>query len=142
MKRVLVVMSVILASVVVVIGGGVGYYLHLRHPAKHQAAPLSPAQAKNLQVPFPQLTSNLKDDGLIQFTVVLQASDQATKAELVDLQPQIEDLFNLATRQFTSDELRQVSGYTRLKQRIRAGVNRLLPKGSVTAVYLENTLVQ
>lgn len=134
-------MCIVIGAAAVVIGTGVGFYKYRHQKGKAQPG-LTPAQAKALQVPFPQMTSNLKDDGLIQFTAVLQASDSGTKAEIVDLEPQIEDIFNQTTRQFTSDELRQVQGYQALKRKIQSGVNRLLPQGSVTAVYLEDTLVQ
>lgn len=133
----------IIGATAVVLGAFVAGYLYLK--SNHSKGPqvLTPAQQKDLDVQYDQMTTDLKDgSGLIQFAVTFQASDMDTKTELVDLQPAIQDLLNRTMRQFTSDELKTVAGYSKLQTQIQIDVNHMLPKGKVTKVYFTDQLVQ
>lgn len=142
MKRPLRIMLILIGSMAVVIAAAVGVYLYLQHGKGKHPAPLSAAQIKALQVDLPQLTTNLENNGLIQFTVTLQANDAATKKEISDLQPEIQDAINSTMRGFTSSDLGNAQGYTALKTAILTAVNHVLPKGQVSAVYLSQVVVQ
>ncbi|GGI94683.1 hypothetical protein GCM10010885_00280 [Alicyclobacillus cellulosilyticus] len=135
-------MFIIIGSVAVVLAGAVGGYEYLKtsHKASHHA--LTPAQARALQLDLEPMTTDLKGDGLIQFSVTLQASDSATKQELNDLVPQIQDLLNATMRQYTAAQLRTSAGMAQLRADIRNRINRLLTHGRVTEVYLPQIIVQ
>ncbi|MDQ0190550.1 flagellar basal body-associated FliL family protein [Alicyclobacillus cycloheptanicus] len=128
-------------AVVLALGVGADRYLKSKHHSSKPAA-LSPAQLQSLQVSLPQMTTNLKGSGLIQFTLTLQADNSSTKSELTDLMPQIEDYVNETMRAYTPDSLEQQSGVTALKKQLRSGINHMLPTGSVTNVLFTSIVVQ
>ncbi|WAH35397.1 flagellar basal body-associated FliL family protein [Alicyclobacillus dauci] len=146
MKKPLVVMLIIIIAIVVIVGGGVGAFMYLtKHhsaSAKASAQALTPSQAVALQVPLPQMTTNLKNQGLIQFTLILQADSKSTKSELTEMQNEIQDTVNETMRQFTPDQLKDDKGLTTLKSAISSNVNSKLQKGRVTNVYFSQVLVQ
>lgn len=144
MKKPFLVMLTLFVIIVVVVGGGVGTYLYLKHnPAQAKPAQaLTPAEAEALQFTLPQMTTNLKAQGLIQFTLTLQADDKSTAHELAQMQNQIQDTVNLIMRTFSSNQLRTVSGFDQLKAALLKKVNQMLSTGHVTKVYLSQMLVQ
>lgn len=145
MKKPLTVMLTIILIIIVVAGGGAGAYWYLLHhhsKTSSSSKPLSATQAAALQVTLPQMTTNLKSSGLIQFTLTLQSNDKSTKAEVDKMQNQIEDRVNQIMRQFTADDLRSVAGLDKLKATVRLDVNSLLPSGNITSVYFSQVLVQ
>lgn len=133
----------IIASITLLCILVVGSYFYIKHqlePSKPK--PLTAAQQAALQVPFPQTTTNLETDGLIQFTMVLQASDKNTKAEITQMTPDIQDLVNRTMLGFTADDLKQASGFDKLKSRIMNSINQELPSGKVTKVDLSQIVIQ
>ena len=144
MKKAVRTMLFIVLGIVVIAGAVIGYVLYAKkHHAAGGAPPkLSAKQMAALQVTLPQMTTNLAGSGIIQFTLTLQADSKSTKNELNLMEPQISDTENGVMREFTSDELRTDAGLSRLKATIVSQVNRLLPSGKVTAVYLSQVLVQ
>ncbi|AEJ43275.1 flagellar basal body-associated FliL family protein [Alicyclobacillus acidocaldarius] len=144
MKKAVRTMLMIVLGIVVIAGAAIGYLLYSKkHHAAGGAPPkLSAKQMADLQVTLPQMTTNLAGSGIIQFTLTLQADSKSTKNELNLMEPQISDAVNGIMREFTSDELRTDAGLNRLKATIVSQVNRLLPAGKVTAVYLSQVLVQ
>ncbi len=140
-------MVVIVVIIVVLAGVGVGAFTYMTkrvaaHSANNKVVTLSAKQAAQLQVTLPQMTTNLNSAGIIQFTLTLQADSKSTTKELNLMQNQIEDQVNEIMRQFTTDQLRNDTGLNKLKAAIRTSVNKLLPTGSVTHVYLSQVLVQ
>ncbi|SIS90491.1 flagellar basal body-associated FliL family protein [Alicyclobacillus vulcanalis] len=144
MKKAVRTMLIMVIGIVVVAGGVIGYLLYAKkhHATGGQPAKLSAKQMANLQVTLPQMTTNLAGSGIIQFTLTLQADSKSTKNELTLMEPQISDAVNGIMREFTSDQLRTDAGLNQLKATIVSQVNRLLPSGKVTAVYLSQVLVQ
>lgn len=144
MKKAVRTMLMIVLGIVVIAGAAIGYLLYSKkhHTAGGAPSKLSAKQMADLQVTLPQMTTNLAGSGIIQFTLTLQADSKSTKNELNLMEPQISDAVNGIMREFTSDELRTDAGLNRLKATIVSQVNRLLPTGKVTAVYLSQVLVQ
>ncbi|MDP9728853.1 flagellar basal body-associated FliL family protein [Alicyclobacillus tolerans] len=143
MKKPLIWMVIILLIIAILCVLGVGAYLFLLHPRTPAAKPaLTPQQEAQLQVSFPQMTTNLGSSGLIQFTMTLQADSSSTKNEINVMMPEIENSVNGLMRQFTASELQQVSGFNQLRTAIQKTVNAELPHGDVTKVYLSQIVVQ
>lgn len=146
MKKPIVIMSLIIVIILVVAGGGVGTYLYLKkHHGKGGASSppkLSASQAAALQFTLPEMTTNLKSSGLIQFTMTLQSNNKSTKVEVTKMQNQIEDKVNQVMRQFSATDLRSVSGFNTLKKTLSTDVNNMLQKGKVTNVYFSQVVVQ
>lgn len=142
MKKPVVLMSAIIGGTALVVAVAAGAFVFLKH--RHHTGPtvLAPAQQRALQVDFPQMVSPLEGGGLIQYTITLQASDAATKGEMTDMQPEIQDSFNKTMLQFTGSQLHVVGGFEKLKVDIKQSVNQLLPKGTVTKVEFVSYLVQ
>jgi flagellar protein FliL len=143
LKKPVMIMLSIIASIVllcILVVGGYFYVKHQLHPAKQK--PLTAAQQAALQVAFPQATTNLESDGLIQFTMVVQATDKDTKTEITQLMPDIQDLVNRAMLGFTADALKQTAGFDKLKASIMASVNQELPSGKVTKVDFSQIVIQ
>lgn len=142
MKRTIRTMLIALSAIVLLFGIGIGVYFYLKPGQPRVTKPLTAEQQLALQVTFPADTTNLQSDGLIQFTMTLQASDSATKSEITAMQANISDAVNRLMREFTGDELKQVSGYDKLETAIAATTNQMLQKGKVTKVLLSQVVVQ
>lgn len=142
MRKPVVIMISLIGGMAVLLAAAVGVYSYLKHSKGAHPKTLTAAQVKALQVNLPQLTTNLENNGLIQFTLTLEAADASTKQEITDLQPEIQDAINGAMRQFTATDLSSQKGYTSLKSTIMNAVNHVLPKGHVDAVYLSQVVVQ
>lgn len=142
MKKPLLVMLSIIVLIVILAGGGVGTYMYLHHHKAGTNQPLTPAQAASLQFTLPQMTTNLKSQGLIQFTLTLQADNKKTEKSLQQMQNQIEDSINEIMRQFAPDQLRDDKGLNALKNTVLTTVNQMLQTGRVTNVYFSQVLVQ
>ncbi|MCL6453476.1 MAG: flagellar basal body-associated FliL family protein [Alicyclobacillus sp.] len=135
-RTMLVIIAVIVA--IAALGAGGYWYLHLR---SHAPKRITAAQLQALRVDLPENTTNLKD-GLIQFTVSLEASDAATKKEIADLLPSVQDAVNNCMRNFTKAQLQNATGVKDLKQAIMQAVDGRLPTGKVTNVYFSTIVVQ
>lgn len=131
---------IILAVVVVVCGLGVGGYYYLTHRSKTPKPPTA-AQLQALRVDLPENTTNLAD-GLIQFTVSLEAADKASKQDITDMLPVVEDVVNQSMRQFTKSELQSSNGLRDLKDKIISALNQRLAGGKVTNVYFSTIVIQ
>lgn len=144
MKKPLRVSVMMIGALAVVLAAAVGVdrYLSGRHHHPKKPAPLSPAQQLALQVSLPQMTTNLKDSGLVQFTLTLQANNSATKTELTDLTPEIQDYINETMRGYASQTLEEASGVATLKNQVRSGIDHMLQSGSVTNVMFTTIVVQ
>ena len=140
MKGIVRTMWIIIAAIVVVCGLGVGgyYYLSHRSPAPH---PLTAAQLAALRVDLPENTTNLKD-GLIQFTISLQAKNKSSKQQISDLLPAVEDAINESMRHFTKEQLHTAAGLAQLKTDIMQSVDKQLPGGKVSDVYFSTIVIQ
>ncbi|MCL6515630.1 flagellar basal body-associated FliL family protein [Alicyclobacillus sp.] len=143
MKRAVVWMVSIISGVAVLVAAGLGgfWYWKSAHARTTAAKAPTATELKQLRVDLPENTTNLQD-GLIQFTLSLQAHDAETKTELGDLLPQVQDVVNRTMRGFTAQELRTQSGVTHLAAALRDAVNGMLPKGRVDAVYFSTIVVQ
>jgi flagellar basal body-associated protein FliL len=135
LRRAFVLMISIIIGAAVVVGAGLGGYWYWK--SAHAKA----RELKQLRVDLPANTTNLQD-GLIQFTLSLQAHDEQTKTELADMQPQVEDVVNRTMRGFSAQELRTQAGVTRLAGTLKAAINGVLPQGRVDAVYFATIVVQ
>lgn len=140
-------MMIAVLVIVVLAGVGVGAitYLKKHHsPSRSKGKPvrLTAKQASELQVTLPEMTTNLNASGIIQFTLTLQADNKSTTKEITLMENQIDDQVNEIMRQFTTSQLRNDTGLNKLKSTIRTDVNKLMPTGSVTNVYLSQVLVQ
>lgn len=133
-------MLLILAVIVVVAGIGVGGYLYHRHRA-NGPHPVTAAQLQSLRVDLPENTANL-EDGLIQFTVSLQAVDANTKTEITELMPSVQDAVNASMRDFSKAQLHQSDGVLKLKAAIIKAVDARLPMGHITRVYFSTIVIQ
>ena len=135
-------MIIIIGSVVVLTGLGVGGYFYFAdaHQAK-TPKPLTASELKQLRVDLPTNTTNLKD-GLVQFSISLQAKDTNSKQELDDMMPVVQDVINRTMRQFTKADLIAPGGYDRLEEAIQASINQALKTGQVTHVYFSAIVVQ
>ncbi|RIV29377.1 flagellar basal body protein FliL [Alicyclobacillaceae bacterium I2511] len=129
------------ATVAIAVAAGGTYYWKFQKASAHEPIRLTAAQMKNLRIDLPETTANLQD-GLVQFTLSLEASDSRTKQELSDLTPVVEDAVNRALLQFTTAQLHSEAGVESLKQHIMTDVNALLPNGRVTGVYFATIVVQ
>lgn len=132
-------MLVIIAGIVVLAGLGVGGFWYLHRPKVPH--PPTAQELQSLRVDLPENTTNLAD-GLIQFTLSLQADSSDTKKEITDLLPSVEDSVNEAMRGFTKSQLGSEKGINALKAAIIASVDQQLPKGKVTTVYFSTIVVQ
>lgn len=122
---------------------GVGAYFYMKNRiSPSNPKPLTAAEQASLQVTFPQATTNLQTNGLIQFTMVLQASDKKTKDEVTQMTPDIQDLVNRTMLGFTADDLKQTSGFDRLKASILTSINQKLQNGKVTKVDFSQIVIQ
>ncbi|MCL6631985.1 MAG: flagellar basal body-associated FliL family protein [Alicyclobacillus herbarius] len=144
MKRMLLIMSAVILGFAVCLAVAVGWYKYKRPTAtaKPVNKSLSPAQQNALLVQLPQTTTNLKGDGIVQFTIALLPMDGETKKELSDLQPAILDVLNETMRQFTAADLSTVGGVNRLKRTILDRVNQVLPQGRVDKVLIVSLVTQ
>jgi len=143
LKKPLVTMFIIILILILVGGTAIGIVMYLKKSSKpHVVKPLSATQARKLQVDFPQMTTNLKDSGLIQFAITLQANDSKTKTELNDMQPAIQNVVNLKMKDFTPDQLKSSSGLANLESSLKVSINSILPEGNITEVYLSDEIVQ
>jgi len=142
MKRPLKTMMMVLIAIILLFVIGLAAYFFFKPGQPHVRKPLTAEQALSLQVAFPADTTNLQTDGLIQFTMTLQASDTSTKSEITAMQANIIDAVNRLMREFTGDELKQVNGYDKLESQIQSTVNQMLQNGKVTKVLLSQIVVQ
>jgi flagellar protein FliL len=140
MRRIVRAMWVILAAVVVVCGLGVGGYYYFTHRSKGPKAPTA-AELAALRVDLPENTTNL-EDGLIQFTVSLQAADKTSKQDIADMLPAVEDAVNQSMRQFTKADLQNTKGLNQLKDDIMTSVEKRLAGGKITNVYFSTIVIQ
>jgi flagellar FliL protein len=142
-KKPLMWLFIILLVIAILSVGGVGIYVFTSKKDGPAAKPvLTAQQQEQLQISFPEMTTNLGSDGLIQFTMTLQANSTSTKSEIKSMMPEIENSVNGLMRRFTGTQLKQVSGFNALRTAIETTVNQELQKGSVTKVYLSQIVVQ
>lgn len=143
MKKPLMWLLIILLVIAILCVAGVGIYVFTSKKDGPAAKPvLTAQQQEQLQISFPEMTTNLGSDGLIQFTMTLQANSSSTKSEIKSMMPEIENSVNGLMRRFTGAQLKQVSGFNALRTAIQTTVNQELQKGSVTNVYLSQIVVQ
>jgi flagellar basal body-associated protein FliL len=142
-KRPLVIMVSIIGAMLVVTALAVGGYFYIQAASRPKVPkPPTPTELKSLLVDLPENTTNTKD-GLIQFTVHLQAADSKTKSALNDILPMVQDAVNQCMHEFSDADLKAVDGQTRLKLDIERKVNALLTGGlRVTEVYFSTWVVQ
>jgi len=133
-------MVFILAAIVILTGLGVGGYLYFKHRTKGPH-PVTAAELQSLRIDLPENTANL-EDGLIQFTVSLQADNSSTKKEISELLPAVQDAVNTCMRGFTKAQLGQPGGVAKLKLAIAQAIDKRLPTGTITAVYFSNIVIQ
>jgi flagellar FliL protein len=142
-KKPLMWLLIILLVIAILCVAGVGIYVFTSKKDGPAAKPvLTAQQQEQLQISFPEMTTNLGSDGLIQFTMTLQANSSSTKSEIKSMMPEIENSVNGLMRRFTGAQLKQVSGFNALRTAIQTTVNQELQKGSVTNVYLSQIVVQ
>ncbi|MCL6636886.1 MAG: flagellar basal body-associated FliL family protein [Alicyclobacillus sp.] len=143
MKRAVRLMLLIILGVAVVLALAVGSYLFWRHRQAANSNPKPPtaSEIKQLRVDLPEMTTNLKD-GLVQFTLSLEADSAGTKTELMDLQPQVQDAVNRTLREFAAGDLKSQAGLAKVKGALLDAVNAVLPQGRITGVYFATVVVQ
>lgn len=142
MKKPFVLMISIIGGIAVLIGLAIGGYLYLKSPKGPKTPkPLSTSQLKNLRVDLPQNTSNLAD-GLIQFTLSLQAQDSKTKSEIADMMPVMQDAVITTLKKYSAADVKTPEGFKKLKLDIVSAVNHVLPAGKITDVYFSTDVVQ
>lgn len=142
MKKPLALMISIIGAIAVLIGLAVGGYLYLKSQSGPKTPkPLTTAELKNLRVDLPQNTSNLSD-GLIQYTLSLQAGNSKTKSEIDDMMPVVQDAVISTLKKFTADEVKSPAGFDRLHKELVSAVNGVIPNGKVTDVYFSTDVVQ
>jgi flagellar basal body-associated protein FliL len=142
-KKPLVIMVSIIGALFVVTALAVGGYFYIQAASRPKAPkPPSPSELKSLLVDLPENTTNTKD-GLIQFTVHLQAADSQSKSALDDILPMVQDAVNQCMHEFSDADLKAADGQTRLKQEIERKVNALLTgRLRVADVYFSTWVVQ
>lgn len=134
-------MLMIILAIIVVAGLGVGGYWYLKHKKSGAPKPLTATQLQQLRVDLPENTTNLQD-GLIQFTLSLQADNASTKKELTELQPSVQDAVNEVMKTFTQSQLHSVAGLSELKSAIKQAVDSRLPSGKITDVFFATIVIQ
>lgn len=142
MRKPLVLMISIIGGSAVLIALAIGGYLYLKsNSGSKTPKPLTTSELKSLRVDLPQNTSNLAD-GLIQYTVSLQAANTKSKTEIADMLPVIQDAIITSLKKYTVNDLKTPDGFAKLHTDLVTAVNRVIPNGKITDVYFSTDVVQ
>jgi flagellar protein FliL len=76
----------------------------------------------------------------VEFEVVAEGKE--VKAELDPYLPQVKDAILMLLTSKTLDEVKDISGKTRLKQEIMSSACRIFPRGKVTKVFFTDFVIQ
>jgi flagellar FliL protein len=132
----------IIGGSAVLIALAIGGYLYLKsNSGSKTPKPLTTSELKSLRVDLPQNTSNLAD-GLIQYTVSLQAANTKSKTEIADMLPVIQDAIITSLKKYTVNDLKTPDGFAKLHTDLVTAVNRVIPNGKITDVYFSTDVVQ
>ncbi|MBD1400436.1 flagellar basal body-associated FliL family protein [Pelovirga terrestris] len=142
---------IIVASVVLLIGVGIGAYLFFSSDDKsltpEQEQALLERQAKEIgpMVNIESFIVNILDQGEVRYlkaAITLEADTPETAAEITQRMPQIKDAILLLIGNKTFAELSDLQGRLQLRAELLNRVNSLLLVGKVKRIYFTDFVVQ
>ncbi len=136
-KKLLIIVGVIVIVVVAAI------FVVIQLTSKpHKAPPPTPAQLQAWQFSVDKITTNLQGSSIIQIQVTLQAPNSKVLAELTARLAQLDDSVIGVLHNISSQVLLAPNGRQLLKEQIMSRINSYLTSGKITAVYIQQLIVQ
>ncbi|KHD86508.1 flagellar basal body-associated protein FliL [Bacillus ginsengihumi] len=93
-------------------------------------------------VDIDQMTTNLKDNHIVQISIRLEANDKKAKEELTKRDFQIKDMMIDELSEMTSKDLQGEKGKVKFKTDLKNRLNKVMQDGEVVNVYITSYVIQ
>ncbi|OPG15670.1 hypothetical protein B2M26_11490 [Ferroacidibacillus organovorans] len=131
---------ILIPALAVVVLGGAAAYKFLFSSKVH--APPTAAQLQSWQYNVDKITTNLQGSSMIQIQLTLQALSTKVDTELTERNAQLDDVVIGVLHNLSASQIEAPGGRTYMKDLILKRVNAILTTGKITAVYIQNMIVQ
>ncbi|MBE6182761.1 flagellar basal body-associated protein FliL [Heyndrickxia ginsengihumi] len=93
-------------------------------------------------VDIDQMTTNLKDNHIVQISIRLEANDKKAKEELTKRDFQVKDMMIDELSEMTSKDLQGEKGKVKFKTDLKNRLNKVMQDGEVVNVYITSYVIQ
>ncbi|WP_018660069.1 flagellar basal body-associated protein FliL [Heyndrickxia acidiproducens] len=106
------------------------------------AKPPSIDDVVDSSVDIDQMTTNLKDNHIVQIAIKIEGSDKKAKEELTKRDFQIKDMMIDELSNMTMADLQGDEGKTKFKTDLKERLNKIMQDGTVVNVYITSYVIQ
>ncbi|GER65631.1 flagellar protein FliL [Weizmannia acidilactici] len=132
----LVMMSVILLAGIIAI-----IVIYKSNQATQATSP-SIDDVVNSSVDIDTMTTNLKDNHIVQIALKIEGNDKKAKEELTKRDFQIKDIMIDELSSMTMQDLQGVQGKEKFKTDLKNRLNKIMQDGQVVNVYITSYVIQ
>jgi flagellar protein FliL len=134
------------AGMLVILGGGAGWFFLLRHHGEEVHAEAPPAKPPTF-IEVPDLLVNLVGPAgervqYLKVKVVLEVKEEKQAEAIKPTLPRVTDIFQTYLRELRPADLNGSAGLFRLKEELTRRVNAAVSPSQVSAVLLKEIVVQ
>lgn len=131
---------IIILTIAILFVAAASFYEFVYRPGLH--APPTAAELESWQFQVDKITTNLQQQGVIQVQFTLQAPSSAVVNELGERDAQVDDAVIGVLHGLSPTDIMEHGGRELLKSAIKRAINAFLTTGKISAVYIDNMIVQ
>lgn len=129
------------AAVLILMGAGGAIYSIKYMDDRAQTQP-SIDEVIKLSVEVPEITTNLKDDTLIQISFMIETDDREAREELEKREFQIKDIVINELSEIESRQLKGKKAKQDMEDKLTEQINGLMQEGEVVEIYTTSSILQ
>ena len=129
------------AAVLILMGAGGAIYSMKYMDDRAQTQP-SIDEVIKLSVEVPEITTNLKDDTLIQSSFMIETDDREAREELEKREFQIKDIVINELSEIEARQLKGKKAKQEMEDKLTEQINGLMQEGEVVEIYTTSSILQ
>lgn len=133
--------AVVMIIVVLLLGGGAAFYYmnYLKNEGQEE-----PSIEKVIEhsVELSEITTNLKDDTIIQISFMMETDGKKAREELEKRDFQIKDIVIKELSEIEADQLKGKKAKQGLEDRLTEQINGLMQEGRIVQIYTTSSILQ
>ena len=129
------------AAVLILMGAGGAIYSMKYMDDRAQTQP-SIDEVIKLSVEVPEITTNLKDDTLIQISFMIETDDSEAREELEKREFQIKDIVINELSEIEARQLKGKKAKQEMEDKLTEQINGLMQEGEVVEIYTTSSILQ
>ncbi|PQD95860.1 flagellar basal body-associated protein FliL [Pradoshia eiseniae] len=129
------------AAVLILMGAGGAIYSMKYMDDRAQTQP-SIDEVIKLSVEVPEITTNLKDDTLIQISFMIETDDREAREELEKREFQIKDIVINELSEIEARQLKGKKAKQEMEDKLTEQINGLMQEGEVVEIYTTSSILQ